>query len=56
MDNSFYQQESDIQQPRSFLASLHIFDSILHWLAGLFQLTEEEQRNAGIYLGDQYFR
>jgi hypothetical protein len=54
MDNSFHQQESDIQQPSSFLASFHIFDGILDWLAGLVQLTEEEQKDAGIYLGDQY--
>ena len=59
MDNSFHQQESNIQQPSSFLASLQIFDSILlafmrrsvNWLAGLIKLTEEEQEDAGVYLG-----
>ena len=52
MDNSLRRQGSDAQQPSGFLASLQIFDGILHWLAGLIQLTEEEQREAGIYLGD----
>lgn len=52
MENSFRQQESDAQQQRGFLTSLHIFDGIRYWLAGLIQLTEEEQRDAGIYLGD----
>lgn len=58
MDNSFQQQESDTRQNNGFLAGLQIFDSILplmrhsiNWLAGLFRLTEEEQKAAGIYLG-----
>jgi hypothetical protein len=58
MDNSFHPQESNIQQPSGFLASLRIFDSILplmrrsvKWLAGLLQLTEEEREDAGIHLG-----
>jgi len=58
MDNSFHRQESDTQQKRVFLIDSQIFDSILplmrhslSWLAGFFQLTEEEQENAGVYLG-----
>jgi hypothetical protein len=58
MDNSFHRQESDTQQKRVFLIVSQIFDSILplmrhslNWLAGFFQLTEEEQENAGVYLG-----
>jgi len=58
MENSFHRQESDTQQKRGFLIDLQIFDSILllmrhslNWLAGFFQLTEEEQENAGVYLG-----
>ena len=58
MDNSFRRQEAGTQQPGSFLASLHIFASILllmrhsvDWLAGLIRLTEEEQEAAGVYLG-----
>jgi hypothetical protein len=59
MDNSFHQQESGTQQQRrGFLVDSQIFDSILplmrhslNWLAGFFQLTDEEQENAGVYLG-----
>jgi len=58
MDKSFNPKESNMQQTSGFLASLRIFDSILplmrrsvNWLAGLIQLTEEEQEDAGIYLG-----
>jgi hypothetical protein len=52
MDSSFREQGSGTQQaPKSFLAtSLRIFASLIHWLAGLFKLTEEEQEEAGIYL------
>ena len=51
MDSSFREQGSDTQKaPRSFLASLRIFASLIDWLAGLFRLTEEEQEEAGIYL------
>jgi hypothetical protein len=54
MDNSFQRQESDsdMQQPRKKLANkLHVFESLLHWLANLVRLTETEQIDAGIYLG-----
>jgi hypothetical protein len=51
MDSSFREQGSDTQKaPRSFLASLRIFASLINWLAGLIGLTEEEQEEAGIYL------
>ncbi len=44
---SFLQRQlRDTQQLSAF------FVRILHWLAGLVQLTEEEQRDAGVYLGD----
>ena len=56
MDNSFRRQGPDTQQQGGFLASLQIFDSILNWLAGLIQLTEEELKDAGIYLGDQHYQ
>jgi len=55
MDNSFQRPEldSDRQSPRGLLAaSLHIFEIILTWLTGPFQLTETEQKDAGIYFGD----
>jgi len=55
MDNSFRQQGADAQQqPNGYLAAgLQIFNDILNWLTGLFELTEEEQKAAGIYLGGQ---
>jgi len=52
MSTSIPQQESDTQQPNGFLAGLQTIDSILHSLIRLTQLTEEEQMEAGIYLGD----
>jgi len=55
MDSSFRRQGSDTQQPSGFLAGLQVFDGILNWLAGLIQLTEEEQKDAGVYLDDQRF-
>jgi hypothetical protein len=51
MDGSFREQGSGTQQaPRNFLAGLTILASLIHWLAGLIRLTEEEQEEAGIYL------
>jgi len=58
MDNSFHRQESDTHKKRNFSTSMWTFDSIvllmrhsLNWLAGFFQLTDEEQENAGVHLG-----
>ncbi len=58
MDNSFQRQESNAQQKRGILGSLQVFDSILSFirhsvilLVGLIWLTEEEQEDAGVYLG-----
>ena len=56
MDGSFRQQGSDTRQPRGFLTSLYIFNCILNWFTGLLKLTEKEQEDAGIYLGDQHNR
>lgn len=53
MDNSLDRQDSEKQQHSSFLASLQIFDRILNWLADLIRWTEEEQKDAGIYVGRQ---
>ena len=51
MDSSFREQASDTQKaPKSFLASLRSFAWLTQWLAGAFQMTEEEQEDAGIYL------
>jgi hypothetical protein len=56
MDGSFRQQGSDARQTRGFLSSLYIVNRVLNWLTGLLQLTEKEQEDAGIYLGDQHTR
>jgi len=50
MDSSFREQGSGTQEaPKSFLAGLKILASLINWLAGLFNLTEEEREDAGIY-------
>jgi hypothetical protein len=54
MDNFFRQNKSNAQRQGGFLASLKIFDGLLNWLAGFIKLTEEEQKDAGIYFGDRY--
>ena len=51
MDNSFDRQNSETQESSDILVSLRIFNGLLVWLAGLIQLTEEEQSEAGIFLG-----
>lgn len=52
MDGSIHEQEtSGTQHSKSFVASLSILDGIMNWLASLIKLTEEEQAQAGIYLG-----
>jgi hypothetical protein len=54
MDSSFRGQGSRTQAaPKSFLAGLKILVSLITWLAGLIELTEKEQEEAGIYLGRQ---
>ena len=51
MDNSFHDQGSHTQQdPKHFLVSLPILGNLIKWLASLFQWTEEEQEEAGIYV------
>lgn len=47
------QRGSGTRHQTSALASLQIVDRILNWLTGLFHLTPEEEKDAGIYLGDQ---
>jgi hypothetical protein len=52
MDNSFHEQGSRTHQdPERFFVSLPILGNLIRWLASLIQLTEEEQEEAGIYLG-----
>ena len=45
------EQEPGLQQdPMGFLVNLPTLSSLINWLAGFIKLTEEEQKNAGIYL------
>ena len=53
MDNSILQHEPDTRQPGGFIAIVKIFKSMLNWVARFVQLTEDEQEDAGIYLGDK---
>ena len=53
MDNSILQHERDARQPGRFLAVVKIFNNMINWLSHLVQLTEAEQEDAGVYLGDQ---
>jgi hypothetical protein len=56
MDNSFHQQRSNTQGSSGSSAGWQIFNRILNWLAGFIGLTEDEQKDAGIYLGDQRYK
>ncbi|MFZ1040840.1 MAG: hypothetical protein WCA79_04815 [Anaerolineales bacterium] len=55
MDNSIrVEQGSNIQRPNNFLIrSVMFFDRIEKWLAGFFEMTQEEQKDAGICIDDQ---
>ena len=55
MDSSFRGEQGSGRQEtsKSFLAGRKILASLLHWLADLFKLTEEEREDAGIYFGRQ---
>jgi hypothetical protein len=55
MDNSFRPNGSDTQQPNGISGRLPIVDGLLKWPAGLIKLTEDEQKDAGIYIGDQRY-
>ena len=51
----FRRQESDSQQSGGFLAHLQqVFDDFQKWLIRLVWLTEEEQKEAGVYLDDRH--
>jgi hypothetical protein len=55
MDKSFHPQRSDTRRPGTFFTALRkIFNMTIHWLVGFIQLTEEEQREAGINLDRPY--
>ena len=52
MDGSFRQLGSKFERTTALLAPLHALGRILSWLASLVSLTEEEELEAGICLGD----
>jgi hypothetical protein len=52
MENSIREKGSGTDQQTGYSANLQFVDGILKWLASLIKLTEEEQRDAGIDLGD----
>ena len=56
MDDFSRHQESGTSEPTGFFGKLHVFRSLLYWLITLFQLTEEEQRDAGIVMSDQRYK
>jgi hypothetical protein len=56
MDGFIHRQAAHAQQPSGLLAALRIFRSILDRIARLVQVTEQEQRDAGIYLRDQRYK
>ena len=51
MDGSFREQGSGTPQaPKSFVMGLQVLARLIHGLAGLIRLTEEEREDAGVYL------
>lgn len=53
MDDSAPQPDSEKQQSSRFWGALQILDRLEHWLASIFEISVEEQSDAGIYLGNQ---
>jgi len=53
MDNSFRQDDSNVQQPVRFFIRLPIVTNLFKWLAKQLEPTEEEQEDAGVYLGGE---
>lgn len=50
MNDSAPQQEPEKQPSSRFLVALQILDRIENWLVSIFEISEEEQENAGVYL------
>jgi len=47
-------EEVRSQELKGFLTSRHVIKNILKWLAGLFSLTEEEKKEAGLFIGNHH--
>lgn len=56
MDKFFFRGKETNAHVSGIFSGLHIFQGILIWLADLIRLTEKEQQEAGIILGDQRYR
>jgi len=56
MDNPPSRAGSGRQRPVALLAGLRAINGLLAWLAALVQLTDEQQEQAGVYLGYRYHR
>ena len=54
MNDPLPSEGSKKRQSGVFLASQLVFNGILQWLTSFIRLTEEEKKDAGIYLGYQY--
>ncbi len=54
MDNSFSPRNSGTQKSGSFSSGRQFIDNILRKLVRLIVLTDEEEKSAGIYFGNQY--
>ncbi|HEY5983342.1 MAG TPA: hypothetical protein VIU38_07695 [Anaerolineales bacterium] len=56
MDNPLSRARAGTKRLGGLLAPLKAITGLLGWLAALVQLTDEQQEQAGIYLGDRYHR
>jgi hypothetical protein len=56
MDHFFPRHEPHMPRPGGFLAGLRIFEKLLDWIIRLILLTDQEQKDAGLYLGDHRYR
>ncbi len=54
MDTSTSEQDSNTKHTRGSFTELRIVDRLVKWLVSLLHLTDEEQKDAGIYLGDTH--
>ena len=56
MANPLTQAGSGTKRLGGLLAPLKAITGLLAWLAALVQLTDEQQEEAGIYLGERRYR
>jgi hypothetical protein len=56
MANPLSQASSGTKRLGGLLARLKAITGLLAWLAALVQLTDEQQEEAGVYLGHRFHR